>query len=1451
MNLVVPVNLQALRVTPNDASLITKQSDCFSGPTTSFEFLPWRDAGFNEYSGRLSKANISANIINPLSGPVTEQLDAGIHLHWQLPDGLTRGIQQPDGTLEFPAVPNRWLVTRIVQRSGQTQPQTKQWVVESDHLMTEDEYTKTYYPAARRKSVATPVGWTLTPNNDPLRDGGALYDPPWRRLGRVFELHVWQPTASAPGQVRHLDEMVRQANPFVAQGTTSGRLQAVGPSGPAFAAYYPDSRAVFGFHDTFDDLEAGLDKAAFQVSYGIVGWHSHASDDPLQSAGFADALAKATAANTKAPQAQRLDVPHLLAQVVIDRYRWSYDPAAGAPSRCVYGGQLVGLPWDTTNAKPDLDPKFPQCYLAPAAPDPTVRISVGSSVSGAMAALVRHEWTDWVTAAWSPDGSKTPDIDEQIEDNLEFLIDALQLGLLHKVGTSNPLAQLEQALHQSGFGSDQGAHLWAVRGEGSEPDKSGEKRYATPDLVLPADGNDLAGKIDALNVRQRRINALLKTIESCRRQIFVDWYHYISAVSSGQDDRDTNALKEDLKNYISGQIVDLWAKLDAAFGTRTPPSPATGNVPVFFSDAGSYLTLSAGRYAGPSPVSSVAGQIVAAANAILDVLATKGYEKFGLHRVEAPRFFAPQEPTVVATGDGLRPAQRNGTAKYLPCRLSTQLLLVLQTESAGNKASLAAADVLALLTLATPNLSDNTTPEAADTLPLLDDVKALMGEACLLDFTLAPVLAAKLNSGDAALATNLPAAIGAIVQRILDAWQAGAPAGKGPQMPAILADQSAAAGTLQVTLPGRAPQGVGLTAQPGGAWQDPFLPLFLVWEVGYRAFEKGVGTGAPRYDTRFVVDRFQLDENTIDLVFKAPLPAIQGGAASLSGTIPLSSRAAEPLLDQISQYVETYPSENPQLQKAADYLRGKPLLSQALSGVHPALLAREQGLQMPAFNPFYDSEAPATRLGAGTNTLDYGNVLTHFVGWAAAGLSDQMPRAGVGYNPLRSGFVDFVRADVVDVFGRKRSMVAPTTPDLATKIVVSWQMSPPEDASAQINLPPRLAQPSRLLFEWVSATDENVVTNSHPATSPVCGWIVWNYLDNSLALFAPSGRPLGSLGVFGGQTSVTWQSAPGNPARDINADLSDPALAHLKKFAIFVYGKSRDFFDAFKSAIENAHTYILPDHARGEDPFAVFMGRPLALVRSSLRLELAGLPAFDTDLTALRASMAATPGAYDWTRRNTAGLLDVDFPVRLGDRNHLADGLVAYLLDGPNPYDAIFAPAAPDTGDPAVRKPSPDTICLKLRPGIDPPGAPYADAARQTAALQDVGTPPLRTPVTLLMDPRASVSATMGILPVKAIDLPAEVYAPALESIEVAFFTHPVLRGVQGLSLPTPAEDGFHWRWTMAAKKDGVAQPQDQDLLDYNIGDRAHFSFSPQVALEGWLKLVPDPQQKSNEVPTR
>ena len=67
--------------------------------------------------------------------------------------------------------------------------------------------------------------------------------------------------------------------------------------------------------------------------------------------------------------------------------------------------------------------------------------------------------------------------------------------------------------------------------------------------------------------------------------------------------------------------------------------------------------------------------------------------------------------------------------------------------------------------------------------------------------------------------------------------------------------------------------------------------------------------------------------------------------------------------------------------------------------------------------------------------------------------------------------------------------------------------------------------------------------------------------------------------------------------------------------------------------------------------------------------------------------------------------------------------------------------------------------------------------------------------LSMLMDPRGNIHATTGFFPVKTLELPPALYKDILRSIEVVFLAAPVL-GPQGLvNISLPQEEGFDWAW--------------------------------------------------------
>ena len=206
----VPMHVDALLLTEPRAVI---------GPLAEFNRLPWSD-GNADYNA--DRPWLGQSISRPCFEDPDTILPAGVHLHWTLPDGLTRAAPGS----RFPVAPDRWLIRR--RQKGFS---AMHWVVESDH----------FSPASTQSDgIAYPV--------EPAQGS-----PPYARLGRAMPLADWLQ-----------DEGSAERIP----------VTAVGYGEATFAAFYPGCRSVFGFHDA--DVPPGA-----LVTYDILGWHSRSEEDPL------------------------------------------------------------------------------------------------------------------------------------------------------------------------------------------------------------------------------------------------------------------------------------------------------------------------------------------------------------------------------------------------------------------------------------------------------------------------------------------------------------------------------------------------------------------------------------------------------------------------------------------------------------------------------------------------------------------------------------------------------------------------------------------------------------------------------------------------------------------------------------------------------------------------------------------------------------------------------------------------------------------------------------------------------------------------------------------------------------------------------------------------------------------------------------------------------------------
>ncbi|GHO90560.1 hypothetical protein KSF_006080 [Reticulibacter mediterranei] len=556
--------------------------------------------------------------------------------------------------------------------------------------------------------------------------------------------------------------------------------------------------------------------------------------------------------------------------------------------------------------------------------------------------------------------------------------------------------------------------------------------------------------------------------------------------------------------------------------------------------------------------------------------------------------------------------------------------------------------------------------------------------------------------------------------------------------------------------------------------RQPWNPFLLEWvvEVFPLNDQGNLHPETEEYQQGFITSNYTLPENQPDL---SPLPArtLVKAANVYSGTSILTSYAQSNLKELVAAYVQdpqvdTTTDTYRQIKAAYDLLSASNFysLSQALSGFNEALLMHKQTRQLALSDP----------LG-----FDDYQVFTQSVGNDVQWENKSAPQPLWDFNPIRSGAMSILRLRLVDTFGQVRDLDW-------SNIITTEQMSDPQSAN-RVMLPPRLMQPSCLNFRWLTAATDEQEMNDHPATTPICGWVLPNNLDNSLLIYDNQGKILGIIN----QRAIWDSQAPGFPNMTVDA-IANP---HLRQMVRYLLNQGETFLSNFISVLDSGLANIDPENFAQHQDLALLIGRPIALVRASLSLELQGLPAIHQGWNNFRQDLRRTT-------RDTNGFSDVVFPIRLGEYQQLNDGLVGYWKEQGDGYadDMFYAPQSDPIADAHIKT--------------------HAD--HPAPLQQTLEAPP--TIVSMLVDPRGSVHATCGILPVKGITIPPDQYATALQAIEVLFLSTPIVTDRGKINLPLPVEAGYSWSWAASGQTTEIG----------NVTLEATFSAQQEIR-EGWLKL--------------
>ena len=324
-------------------------------------------------------------------------------------------------------------------------------------------------------------------------------------------------------------------------------------------------------------------------------------------------------------------------------------------------------------------------------------------------------------------------------------------------------------------------------------------------------------------------------------------------------------------------------------------------------------------------------------------------------------------------------------------------------------------------------------------------------------------------------------------------------------------------------------------------------------------------------------------------------------------------------------------------------------------------------------------------------------------------------------------------------------------------------------------------------------------------------------------------------------SSLEWQGVPGNPGSfGKSPSLTNPHMMAMVKGLLVQGEQDARRAEETEESVETALGAMLrmidstlwtvdPLGREGNEHLSVLLGRPLALVRASLRLET-----MDLDEQSDLARMA--------------------FDVRLGDLTRMGDGLVGYFV---NDDYARFYPIHESIANQS-RPMRPHQGYLGAIQNVSTYFKTYADRAEpvthpfintkpfvQVRPVKPGKTDPAPRSVmlTLLVDPRGGVHATSGILPRKKIELMREHVAPALETMSVTFRIGPVLSDPATIRMPLPSEIRGKWTWV---RKSGLTVWEETSVVDAVPTPR--LTPTPSQINEGWLKLCEfDDQQEPQE----
>jgi hypothetical protein len=437
-------------------------------------------------------------------------------------------------------------------------------------------------------------------------------------------------------------------------------------------------------------------------------------------------------------------------------------------------------------------------------------------------------------------------------------------------------------------------------------------------------------------------------------------------------------------------------------------------------------------------------------------------------------------------------------------------------------------------------------------------------------------------------------------------------------------------------------------------------------------------------------------------------------------------------------------------------------MAQTLSGFNSQLLIRYHGIQLPILNENMAADEDAMHVGEQYS-------------WYPLPKSD-------AYYPIRSGKVELKMLRVIDAFGQVLNIIPSKTnngsdlgPSLNNGRLYHAASLPKADNAFM--LAPRIAQPTKLSLNWLSALNEQKNTNSDPASTPITGWLMHDKLNNTISIFNAQGKELAELKAVNNQ--VLLVAAPGKQLNKI-----DGFMITIVDYAKKSYG----CFLELMAQIYLVNNKALPKNSKQGLTMMLPIGNPIAVAKANVCLEMR-----DT---------LATNQFWNANSKLNDSFYDLKFTTTVGLANNKNDGLIAFFTsDEP----LIQLPYLGKTND---------------------------SSFKQGGRIQIQANKPIT--LTLLLDPRMTISFSTAILPTAHFQLPQQMVEQAIKNIHLRFLIAPVLTNKKNLKMPLLQSRDISWTFQTwqndGEKKAFIEQQPNSDIKD-------PLNFEPLQAVEGWLQM--------------